>query len=191
MSEKTELTDPFLSEMLRGNYEVLARARELDKVVTDDRLNRQPPGGGWTAGQALEHIIVSGSLYMDRLPGIIDRARTQGRTAQRKWKPSLMGGVIMRSIDPRNMAKRKTQKVFEPGPTPRPNVVREVIKLHEKLSTQIRNADGLDLRAVRLSSPVSSLIRMNLGDALGILVFHAQRHLLQAGRALENKLENG
>src|SRR5688572_12435493 len=119
MSEKTELTDPFLSEMLRGNYEVLARARELAKVVTDEQLRRQPADGGWTAGQALEHIVVSGSLYLDRFPGIIDRARTQGRTAKRKWKPSLMGGVIMRSIDPRNAKKRKTQKVFEPGPTPR------------------------------------------------------------------------
>jgi hypothetical protein len=179
-----DIKNPFLAETLRGNNEVLGRARELGRIVSDESLAFRPPGGGWTAGQALEHIVVSGQLYMNKLPAIIQQAHSQRKTGDRQWKPSLMGGVIMRSINPRNTTRRKTQKIFEPGPTPRPNVIGAVIRLHEELGREIKRADGLDLRAVRLSSPVTPLIRMNLGDALGILVLHAQRHLLQAEKSI-------
>jgi hypothetical protein len=41
--------------------------------------------------------------------------------------------------------------------------------------------DGYDLR-VGLPSPVTPLIRLNLGDALRIIVVHSHRHLAQAER---------
>jgi hypothetical protein len=50
-----------------------------------------------------------------------------------------------------------------------------------KLRAQIEQAARLDLNT-RLSSPVSVLIRMSLGDALAIPVVHAQRHLGQVER---------
>jgi hypothetical protein len=177
----------FLAEMARGNSEVLARARDLEKLLNDEQLKWQPPTGGWTAGQVLEHLVVAGRLYVDKLDGIMDRARTQGRTRDRQWKPSLMGGVIMRAVAPGNARKYPTQRVFTPGPVARANVVRELIALHEQVGRQLQKADGLNLRAVKLSSPVSPLIRLNLGDAFGILVLHAQRHLLQVGRVINSE----
>jgi hypothetical protein len=95
-----------------------------------------------------------------------------------------MGGVILRAIKPSSTKKYKTQKIFTPGPLPRPRVVHELVKMHQKVEEQMRKADGLDMRGVKVASPVSALIRMNLGDVFGILVFHSQRHLLQAGRVM-------
>ena len=191
MPEKISgLKDPYLSELVRGNEEVLARAADLDGLLIEEQLNWRPPSGGWTAGQALEHIVISGLLYINRIDEIIARARREGKTRDRPWKPSLMGGVIMRSVNPANGKKWPTQKVFTPGATPRPNVVKELIRMHERLERQMRSADGLDLRSVKITSPVNSLIRMNIGDAFGILVYHAQRHLLQAGRILSERTAN-
>jgi hypothetical protein len=45
----------------------------------------------------------------------------------------------------------------------------------------MREVDGHDLR-VGLTSPLSPLFRMNLGDAFRILVVHSHRHLAQAER---------
>jgi hypothetical protein len=50
-----------------------------------------------------------------------------------------------------------------------------------RLRGLMREVDGHDLR-VGLSSPVSPLFRMNLGDAFRILVVHSHRHLAQAER---------
>ena len=46
----------------------------------------------------------------------------------------------------------------------------------------MESAKGIDLRRNKVTSPVSKLIRINLGDALLILVVHSQRHLQQIAR---------
>jgi hypothetical protein len=180
------LTDSLLSELARGNAEVLARGRELATLLTARQLEWQPQGGGWTAGQVIEHLLLSGSLYVDRMDAIIEAARTSGKTGNRKWRPTLMGGMIIRGVRPQSARRFRTQTVFQPGPAARRDAVREFVKLHERLDELLARADGLDLRGVKLSSPASSLIRMNLGDAFAILVFHAQRHLLQVGRIINS-----
>jgi hypothetical protein len=40
----------------------------------------------------------------------------------------------------------------------------------------------MDWRRVRMRSPVAPLLRMNLGDALTVLVVHAERHAGQIER---------
>jgi hypothetical protein len=178
------MDDKYLSELDRGNREILARARDLEQLLTSEQLQWQPPGGGWSAGQVIEHIVVTGHLYVDRIDALIEKARRDGVVKRREWKPTLMGGMIMRAVNPRSVKRFRTQRVFEPGPAPREGVIRAMLQLHEKIGAQLAAADGLDLRSIRVTSPVSSLIRMNLGDAFGILVFHGQRHLLQVGRVI-------
>jgi hypothetical protein len=46
----------------------------------------------------------------------------------------------------------------------------------------VRRAATLDWRRTRTTSPISPLIRLNLGDCFTILVVHAQRHLGQIDR---------
>ena len=67
------------------------------------------------------------------------------------------------------------------GPTVREHVVDEFLASVARLRELVRAADGTDL-GVGLSSPASGLIRMNLGDALRIMVVHCHRHLAQAER---------
>jgi len=49
------------------------------------------------------------------------------------------------------------------------------------------NLTGTDLKKLKICSPISPLIRMNLGDAFLINLYHDQRHLNQAERILNNK----
>ena len=45
----------------------------------------------------------------------------------------------------------------------------------------------LDLKKIKLSSPVNILIRLNLGDPLIIIPEHDERHLNQAERLMSQK----
>jgi len=64
---------------------------------------------------------------------------------------------------------------------PRANVVDAFLATVERLRSAIVEADGHDL-GVGFSSPVAPLIRLNLGDALRVLVVHCHRHLAQVER---------
>jgi hypothetical protein len=44
----------------------------------------------------------------------------------------------------------------------------------------------VDLNRIKVRSPITPLVRFNLGDALTLQVVHAQRHLAQARRVREH-----
>lgn len=46
----------------------------------------------------------------------------------------------------------------------------------------LAEADGLDVTAAKISSPMSRLIRYHVGDAFTITAVHLPRHLDQAER---------
>jgi len=61
-------------------------------------------------------------------------------------------------------------------------VLEEFLARQEDVGRLIAEAGTMDWRRVRMSSPVVPLLRMNLGDALTILVVHAERHAGQIER---------
>jgi hypothetical protein len=96
------------------------------------------------------------------------------------WKPSLIGGLFVRSF--RSPRKMWAPKIYKPGPAPRPRVLEEFLRRQEDVGGVIAEASELDWSRTRFTSPVTSLVRMNLGDALTVLVVHAERHAAQIER---------
>lgn len=48
----------------------------------------------------------------------------------------------------------------------------------------MREADGLDLGRLKLSSPAARILRLNAGDAFAALAVHAERHMGQVRRTI-------
>jgi hypothetical protein len=165
-------------------------ASELDRVeprtrvavtgLPESRFREAPPDGGWSVAQVFEHLCLSTEAYLDGpLPPAVEEAVRRGSWSG-AWRPSLVGGWLTRALmeGARPMpAPRRFRAVAEP----RANVVDEFLARMRRVGELLRRADGHDLR-VGLTSPVSPLIRMNLGDAFRVLVVHAHRHLAQAER---------
>jgi hypothetical protein len=64
-------------------------------------------------------------------------------------------------------------------------LARERGLLGEGPFVRVRQANGLDLSRVRVVSPLTSLMRMSLGQCFGLLAAHERRHLWQAARVRE------
>jgi hypothetical protein len=154
------------------------RARELLAGLGDADMTKAPPGGGWSIAQIFEHMCIADSSYVDGcLPPALEKAR--GRTGK-PWKPSLFGGWLRRSLA--NLGKKlPAPKIYRVAGPVRANVVEEWGRGLRKLRALIESAVGCDLNQ-RLSSPVSKLIRISLGDALAVPVVHGHRHLAQVER---------
>jgi hypothetical protein len=167
------------------------RAREVSASIADIRrlaglsqtqISWRPPDGGWSISQVLEHLILTDSAYLP----VLHRAIANGPRGETAWRPSLMGGLLLRFVRPKSKRKVKAIKGYIPGPEPRANVVSDYIALREQLLRAINQARSRDLRRTRFISPLSSLFRMNLGDAIMVLVVHTQRHLEQIARVRAN-----
>ena len=175
--------------LLAANRAVIGRIRDTVTGVAADTLARRPVDGGWSIAEVLEHLIVSADSYLAPLRTILQRTDLTRTQSDGTWKPSLMGGLLAQSL--RNPRKLPAPKRYKPGPSPRPRVLEEFLVRQEEVGRFIAEAGAMDWRGVRMRSPVIPLLRMNLGDALTILVVHAERHAGQIERVKANTLGEG
>jgi hypothetical protein len=161
-----------------------AQAKRAVSDLDARAMDWRPPDGGWSVAQILEHLVISTNLYIPPISGIIDDA-TPGNGPVRPWKPSLMGGLLIRSLVPTAERRLPTVKKLEPGPEPDTDVVGRFLGALRHVTDLLWNAQGIDMRKPRMTSPVSPLVRrLNLGDGFVIVVVHAQRHMRQIERVI-------
>ncbi len=166
--------------LLSNNRAVIARIRDSVTDLPADALTRRPSGGGWSIAEVLEHLIVSADSYLIRLRPLVKDKNGGVGDDHAMWKPTLMGGLLASSL--RSPRKLRAPTVYKPGPSPRPRVLEEFLQRQEEVGRLITESGTMDWRRVRMRSPVLPIINMNLGDALTVLVVHAERHAAQIER---------
>ena len=173
------LRSPMLAQLLVELDRIEPRTRVAVTGLPEARFREAPPDGGWSVAQVFEHLCLANRSYLDGpLPGAVERAVAQG-LSQRAWKPSWMGGWLTRSLVEGGKPTR-APRLYRVG-TPRANVVDEFLRSVAEIRALMLRADGHDL-LVGMASPVTPILRMNLGDAFRVLVVHSHRHLAQAER---------
>lgn len=181
------------SSLLQGFLDQLSFIRRETAALTDgispERFNRVPGPGRWSAGQVVSHLLAVGDDYVARLEPLLADARTRGLHDRGDYRPSLVGGLMVRSMEPPPRRRFKAPRIWRPAETSTLSPEDELAKLdalHDRLESLVRAAEGLDLRRIRIASPVSSLLRMNAGDALNLVFTHERRHLHQLREIVED-----
>lgn len=162
------------SNDVRASISAIAKLKDELSYL---QLGWRPPDGGWSIAQVFEHLILADESYLAEMEKLVET----GKRSATPWQPTLAGGMLTRYVSPGNARKTRAPRIYRP-PEPRAHVVDEYLKVRERLLRLLERADGIDLRRNRMSSPVSKIIRINLGDAIMILVVHTQRHLQQVAR---------
>lgn len=173
------LRSPMLAQLLVELDRIEPRTRVAVTGLPESKFREAPPDGGWSVAEVFEHLCVGNRSYLDGpLPRAVERALAQG-PSQRAWKPSWIGGWLTHSLV-EGAKPMRAPRLYRVG-TPRPNVVDEFLKSVAEIRRLMLQVDGHDLR-VGMASPVTPILRMNLGDAFRVLVVHSHRHLAQAER---------
>ncbi len=175
------LSEPMLAQLLTELDRIEPRTRVAVTGLPESKFREVPPDGGWSVAQVFEHLCVVNAAYLEGpLPAALAKARQRASASPRPWKPSFIGGWLTRSLT-EGSKPLPAPEPWRVGPVARENVVDEFLAGIARLRAVVLDADGTDLH-VGLASPASALIRMNLGDALRVMVVHSHRHLGQAER---------
>lgn len=165
-----------LIELDCASLDAVAVAKDLDS----EQLAWQPPAGGWGIGQLLEHLVVANDTYLTVLrPRIYARDAAHAELGTAFWEPSLAGWMLVSAM--RSKRKLPAPSIHRPG-APRDAVLDAFLNRQQTIMTFLRATAALDWSRLRMNSPVSKLIRINLGDAFMIMTVHAQRHIKQMER---------
>jgi hypothetical protein len=161
--------------------ELARRIGMLAGLLGRRQLDWSPPEGGWGIGQVLEHLCIANDSYLDRIRAGLHRAPPLLPNQDPVWQPSLMGGWLARTLVP-SPRRLPAPGIYQPAGLARPGVLEAFLHGQRALVELVDAAGKVDLRRGRISSPVSRLIRLNLGDCFAVTIVHEQRHLGQLER---------
>lgn len=186
MTTNTRLQTELAAEIAAGWRRVRERAIAMTTGLAERELFWLPPDGGWSIARLFEHLVIAQTLYRDAIRARLERAPVPG-TEGAVWRPSLMGRLLVASMEPGQPRRRRAPAKLVPLEV-RADVVDRFQQSVVDLSELVQRSERVDWKRTRLSSPVRKVVRLNLGDAHLVPLVHAMRHLDQVRR---RRLEAG
>ncbi len=168
--------------------EIEAGAAELTKELTEEQFNWKPKVNRWSIGQCIDHLNRVGYKLLPRLEKAIREGREKGNTGEPPFRYGILSRWFIRFNRPSSSLKIKTFKIYEPATSSclsKKKTMGRFNELQRKLRMEVEKADGLDLRKIKVPSPVSSLLRLNLGAWFEATAAHERRHLQQARKIVQ------
>ncbi len=174
-------------ELVQRREELRANRARFEKLVaglTPAQLTWRPGTGRWSIIECVAHLNRANHAYSANAERALRTAKERGVTGTGPFKHGRMIQWAIAYLDPdRKKMRAKTPGMFDPREVKDPAA--ELAAFRRELDVtegRLREADGLHLAKVKLSSPVSRLIRLSLGQFFEMHTVHDRRHIQQAER---------
>ena len=160
------------------------RVDELERVLSNEQWTRRPATQGWSAIECLQHLNLTAEATLPRVRQGIADARALGAPVPNRYRRDPFGWLLWRGLRQPGRFKTKTAPAFLPEANrPVADILASFRRLQDQHLSCVRDADGLAIDRVRISSPFNERIRYSVYSALTILAVHQHRHLWQAEQA--------
>lgn len=179
-TDSSDFIATIVSEAEKNN----ATASQLVQGLTEEQLNWKPDAKQWSIAQCLEHLAVTSRQFNGYFNQLIEGARLKWPTnGAIPYRPSLVGGWLIKQVVPETTRKVSAPKVFKPSDSSSiQDALGLFLKQQEEFVRFVRESEGVDYNRARLRSPVTPLMRYSLADAFVVTIVHGYRHLAQANR---------
>jgi hypothetical protein len=165
-------------------------ARRLAGKLSDAQFNWRPKPARWSVGQCLAHLNVANLLSFPEIESKIEEARASNLVASGPFQLGLLDRIVIRLAEPPVRVGVSAPKQFKPPANQtKVTTLAEFLASHDRLADITRKAEGLDLKRIRIATPIGGL-KLSLGGRIGLLLAHDRRHLWQAWR-IRNRKEFG
>lgn len=175
-------TTELISELKEITHYNIAFANKVLNL-TDVELNWRNDPKSWSVLECLEHLNIYGNFY---LPEIENTIRKKSYTSELEFHPGFLGDYFAKSMQPKvKLNKMKTFKKTDPiGSKLKRDVVDVFIAQQNKLLELLHQSEKVSLNKLKTGISITKYIRIKLGDTFRFVIYHNQRHVLQAERVL-------
>ncbi len=173
-----------IAELLGITDRLIGIARGF-KALNATPLNFKRNPHEWNILECLEHLNLYGDFY---LPAIEAQLMEHQKTTVLSYKPGILGNYFVKMIRIQEKQKKmSTSSDKNPVKQSRalsPTTIDRFLRQQERLKALLERAQWLDLGKIKTPVSISRLIRLKLGDTLRFVVYHNERHVVQAERML-------
>ncbi|TVR89288.1 MAG: DinB family protein [Saprospirales bacterium] len=178
-------SDELLSDLVADTRQMIKTTERDFGTLSEEDLLMKPSPDKWSIAECLEHLNLFADYYHPAITKAMEQAGP-GRTSD-EFKTGMVGNFFAKSMLP----KKRGMKLGSPGDknpakTGLPeNVLKRFLNHQKEMLTILGKARKHDLNKIKVALSVSTLIKFKLGDVLRIVIYHNQRHVLQAVRVLD------
>ncbi|MBK7884028.1 MAG: DinB family protein [Chitinophagaceae bacterium] len=174
--ENKQLIDDLLERIDRSTALV-----QKFKEISIEKLNYKKSKDKWSLLECIEHLNLYGDFY---LPEIEKRILTQKSTANSNiFKSGIIGNYFANLMQVKNgkIKKMKSPKDKNPANSQLSvTILDRFLKQQEKLKLLLIQSLNVDLTKTKTAISLTNLIKLRLGDTFRFLIYHIERHILQA-----------
>ena len=182
MKMKSEV---LIAELIERTRQSMNRAEGF-KQLNADLLNWKAGQEIWSVLECIEHLNLYGDFYLPEIEQSISQANCKSET---DFKPGFLGDYFAKSMLPKEkLNKMKTFKSKNPnGSKLNKETITRFLDQQKKMLELLDKARDVSLNKTKTAISISSLIKLKLGDTFRFVIYHNERHMLQAGKILAAK----
>lgn len=176
-------TETLISDLIERTRQNLNHAQQLHDL-SHESLNYKSAPNSWSALECLEHLNFYGDFY---LPEIERRIKASRFPSQPSFKPGILGDYFAKMMLPgEKMKPMKTLKSTNPnGSRLNKGSIEQFMEQQKKMLRLLDAARSVDLNRTRTSISIAPMLKLKLGDTFRVVIYHNQRHIAQALRAVK------
>ena len=178
--------NPQLASYHQQFEQIASEAKELTAGLTEARFNWRPAPDQWSIEECLAHLTMVGQVEVRAIEAAVDNAKAKGITGTGPFGYPIWERYILRETEPPVRHTLSAPKRFVPlHQQPITGILPTFLHLQREFMIQIERADGLDLRRVKVPTPITKLLKLSLGATLEQAAAHERRRMVQARRVRE------
>jgi DinB superfamily len=162
------------------------RLHALSVSLPEEWWAKRADPARWSVGECVAHLNLTAEAYLPLVRRGIEEGARLGGEVPARFRRDPTGWLLWRLAGPPVRHRVRTTAPFVPaGSEPRAHALGHFDRLQAEQVCCVRQADGLPLGAIRITSPFDPRMRYNLYSCLTILPRHQHRHIWQAEQVLE------
>ena len=163
--------------------QIASEAKELTAGLTVAQFNWRPAPEQWSIEECLSHLTMVGHVEVLAIEAAVTAAKAKGITGAGPFEFPIWERFILRETEPPVRHQMSAPKRFVPlHQQPITGILPTFLHVQRNFMIQIERADGLDLRKVKVPTPITKLLKLSLGATLAQAAAHERRHMAQARR---------
>ncbi|MCL9808830.1 DinB family protein [Flavobacterium luminosum] len=176
-------TTALLSDLISRTQAIIIEIESL-KEEPLELLKHKASEQDWSALECIEHLNRYGNFYNAKITENIKQNLSEPTA---NFNPGWLGNFFAESMLPKeNSKKMKTFASKNPnGSVLTKETLTTFVKQQYELLNLLEIAKNVNLNTIKIPTTLSSLLKLKLGDTFRFVIFHNQRHLLQAKKAIQ------
>lgn len=178
-------TDYLMQELLELTRDNLNTAENF-KAISLDELNYKPEPQSWSVLECIEHLNRYGDFY---IPEITKKIASSKFKNTNSFKSNWLGRYFVKSVSyASEIKKMKTFKSMNPiGSNLNINTLDKFIKQQHQFLDLLNKAKNVNLDKTKTAISISKWIPLKLGDTFRVVIYHNERHIMQARNILKRR----